>query len=335
MTTGGRRWNLVNPLPRALAHYEIALRTEVGAPLAQSRSLTPDFEIGDAAGVRKALRALPAMIRLLRSATDRQDAVVVWPAFGLAELALWRLGGRRARRLVIVHDPEPLRAQVGYGRLGTWLGQWGSRGRAVEVVVHTHLAADALEARGIAVRHVLPHPVLTTTGHERAQVAREVSTEHAVRVLVLGQHKPARDLDLLADLARVAPAAWTLRIAGRGWPDLPGWDVTSEFLAEEQLLDELAAATVVLLPYEHYFQSGIATRAFEQGVPVVGRPHEFLESLFGSGWIGLFEGDDARAVVQAVERVRHSGAVPSVEDRVEAVDRWRAALVSEHQSTPR
>src|SRR3954453_17054942 len=112
-TRDSRRWNLVNPLPQALAHYEAALRSEVGAPLAHSRSVTPDFELGDIGRLQKVRRAMPAAARLLLTAVDRRDAVIVWPSFGLAELALWRLGRRGARRLVIVHDPVPLRAQVG------------------------------------------------------------------------------------------------------------------------------------------------------------------------------------------------------------------------------
>ena len=80
----------------------------------------------------------------------------------------------------------------------------------------------------------------------------------------------------------LADAGFELRIRGRGWPQIAGWDVDSDFLPEETLKLEIESAAALLLPYSYYFQSGVAVRAIESSLPVVGRRHDFLEAMLGS-----------------------------------------------------
>lgn len=106
-------------------------------------------------------------------------------------------------------------------------------------------------------------------------------------VLVLGQYKPARDLSLMTAIAPLLHAAgWEPTVAGRGWPHVEGWRVIDRFMAESDFLALLSSAAMVLLPYRFYFQSGVALRALEAGVPVVGRPTGFLMSIFGERFPG-------------------------------------------------
>ena len=70
-------------------------------------------------------------------------------------------------------------------------------------------------------------------------------------------------------------------IRGRGWPAIDGWDLDDRFLSEEEFSAEIDAAGVVLIPYQRFYQSGVAIRALEGGVPVVGPQHPFLSNLFG------------------------------------------------------
>ena len=311
-----RSLTVVNPLPHTLAHYVEAMRQQVGPPVAGATVVEPDIEIGGRSLPAKLLAALRPVLTLVGVARRRDVLLVVWPVFGLADLALWRaLGGRR---LVLVHDPVPLRHQYGYGRIGRALGRWGSRGRGVEVVAHTELAAGALRGLGIVVRHVLAHPTLPP-------VRREAAPSDVV-VRVLGQFKSARDVSLLEDLGREAPADWELTIAGRGWPAVPGWTVTDRFLTEEELDEQIDSASVVLTPYQHYFQSGIVTRAYERGVPVVAERHEYVESLYGSDWPGLVAGPDVAAWLDAVRRVAGAEVTVDTVQREETARDWRTAL---------
>ncbi|WP_241549102.1 hypothetical protein [Gordonia alkanivorans] len=77
-----------------------------------------------------------------------------------------------------------------------------------------------------------------------------------------------------------------LAIVGRGWPHLNGWKVVDDFVPESRLAKEIDAASVVLLPYTRYYQSGIALRALEQGRATVGFNTPFLESIMTGKFSG-------------------------------------------------
>ncbi|WP_210494634.1 hypothetical protein [Patulibacter sp. SYSU D01012] len=74
-------------------------------------------------------------------------------------------------------------------------------------------------------------------------------------------------------------------------------------MSEDELTQSLRASNVVLIPYSRYYQSGIAIRALEEGTPVVGRRHTFLESLLGAAYPGLVDSESTDEWLAAIERV--------------------------------
>jgi glycosyltransferase involved in cell wall biosynthesis len=62
-------------------------------------------------------------------------------------------------------------------------------------------------------------------------------------------------------------------------------------MSEVEFAEELRRASALLLPYQHYFQSGVAIRAAELGVPVIGHRSPFLADLMGGDYPG-FPPDD-------------------------------------------
>lgn len=304
---------LLNPLPQALHHYERALRGHLNN---SSEPLRVSIESSSSRTLRRQLGRVGALARLARVTLEQRPVIVLWPSLGLIDLALCRMS--RGPRSVIVHDPVPLRRQVGYGRLGRALGRWGSRGPRVSVIAHTKLAVRALHDLGIECEVVLPHPVMK---NDRESV---IATAPRPTVLVAGQCKGARDMELLDALPELLPDEWELRVCGRGWPDLTGWTVDSRFLSEAELDEELGRAHAVLLPYQYYFQSGIATRAYELGTPIVARRHEFVEQLYGSEWPGLVDAGDARAWADTLDRIVTQRPQPTTDAEQVADHSWTA-----------
>ena len=72
-----------------------------------------------------------------------------------------------------------------------------------------------------------------------------------------------------------------LEVVGRGWPDLPGWNVDSRFVSELELDELVKSSDAIVIPYVRFFQSGIAIRALESNTPVVGRAATSLADLYG------------------------------------------------------
>jgi hypothetical protein len=60
-----------------------------------------------------------------------------------------------------------------------------------------------------------------------------------------------------------------------------GWTVTDVFLSEQEFDDAVDSASVVVIPYRKFFQSGVAIRCFERGTPVVGVGGTSLDELVG------------------------------------------------------
>jgi glycosyltransferase involved in cell wall biosynthesis len=171
--------------------------------------------------------------------------------------------------------------------------------------------------------HLAPHPMRAPDSINAAQVGRTV--------LVLGTYKPARDLDVMAAIAPAFRAAgWELVVAGRGWPPIPGWQVIDRFVSETEFQELLRSAAVVLLPYRYYFQSGVALRALEAGVPVVGRRTGFLTSVLGADFPGAVDDwDDPGSWLAAVEAAAHArsdqiGAATAYSSRGAA--EWQALI---------
>ncbi|MGR6971718.1 hypothetical protein ACU639_19400 [Streptomyces cynarae] len=198
------------------------------------------------------------------------------------------LFGRRG--FVVLHDPDPLVRAVGYGRVLKWL----ARRLNCPVVTHSEEATRVVARHGLQRIVCVPHPVLVQSSTKRPTELRSV--------YVLGQYKPDRDIELMESVARELPAEMILRVAGRGWPDVAGWSVDNRFISEGEMETILSgASTVVLVPYRRFFQSGIAMRALENLVPVVGPADSSLAAIFGS--LGtLPTGQEPQAWVRAIDR---------------------------------
>jgi len=207
--------------------------------------------------------------------------IVAWPLLGWWEMPLWR--HKNHKTLIAMHDPQPLVQQNGLSPHAAAASSRLSGSR------WPHLVTMSPEAYAVTARHfdakrihLAPHPMRVPVTGNTLGAKR--------RVLVLGQYKPARDLDVMAAIAPALRADdWEPTVAGRGWPKIPGWTVIDRFLAEEEFLELLVSSAVVLLPYRYYFQSGVALRALESGVPVVGRQTGFLTSIFGSDFPGAVD----------------------------------------------
>lgn len=315
--------HVYNPLPRALHHYKRELVADLAACGGSAKTVDSPNE-----GLR-ALRRLAALVRHVLRARQlmRQGSqvLVLWPLLGWMDLFLWAFG--RSAAYVIVHDPEPLRRQVGTGRFARLLvratpGHWLPR-----VIVHSKLAEDRVRASFPNVRVAqLPHPVMP--GHARRNARPGDSA------VVLGQYKPARDLHLLEELAPHLEAAGVQgRIAGSGWPNLNGWAVQSTFLSEQEFDAVLDEAGCVLIPYSQYFQSGVAIRAIERGVPVVGKAHPFLDALLGESYGGRVpEGADVHSWMLAIQTAL-SGDCPVGSVYADVVKAWSRWLEDTMQST--
>lgn len=292
-----------NPLPAALHHFERALvdvLSTAGVPLAECRA--PSAELGGLTGVARLRAALTELTGRLRTDWRGGHVVVCWPTYGLVEPALWAPASAAADVSVIIHDPSPLRRQPGMGRLAARLGRLATRAPRIRPVVHSAPALERLIDLGWQRPDVLPHPLLLDRVPDLGAGDRNT-------VLVCGQYKPARDMGLLTELGyQLSERGFRPVIAGRGWPLLPSWQVISRFLPEAELDRRMAESAAVLVPYSHFYQSGIAVRAMELGVPVVGPDHPFLAELFGADWPGLVADGTADQWAAAVEAVTGRGA---------------------------
>jgi glycosyltransferase involved in cell wall biosynthesis len=227
--------------------------------------------------------------------------VVAWPLLGWWEMPLWR--HRTNKTLIAMHDPEPLVRQNGLSPRAA------TRSAKVCGSKWPHLVTMSPEAHAVAAKyfdpariHLAPHPMRAPNPGNTVPNSRSV--------LVLGQYKPARDLDAMATIApSLRAGGWNPTVAGRGWPPIPGWRAIDRFVSEVEFHELLGSAAVVLLPYKYYFQSGVALRALEAGVPVVGRNTGFLTSILGSNFPGAVDDwDDPSSWLAAVEAAAYAPA---------------------------
>lgn len=324
------RVGIANPLPHALAHFESALTHSFGsiAGIAVSAVSIPSIEMRTGASLldklRQAIRYVRGVRKLKREA--HVDLIInVWPALGYLESLVWSRSPVAV--LTILHEVDPLRSQFGYWKRVVPILQRVS-GSTHQWVVHGERAAKDASEAGFGDLVVVPHPVMAGMN---AAVQRPTSGETAV---VFGQWKPARDLELLA---RLGPPIEELGlrpvITGRDWPAVDGWDVDNRFVDEDEIAPLLRDAACVLLPYAHYYQSGVALRALEVGTPVVGARTAFLEEFFGPDWPGFVaDPDDPIEWVEAIARVRllDSAVLETQVNSAQQIgtQRWGAVLLA-------
>ncbi len=322
---------LVNPLPVLLEHYEGNLRgllKSIGEEPVEF--VTPGIELGHHSRSAKIARAATIVRehrRLINTLDESDRVLVLWPTFNNAEPLQWASRRSGPKVHIIVHDPTPLRRQYGSGWIWSSLSSRPLRRGHPSTITHTQLAASVLTRRGWPQPTVarLPLGAMRDTSPRATRRHRSATNR---TVAVVGQFKPSRDIPLIERVgAELRASGYQTLLVGRGWPVLPGWDRIDAFLSEEALESILAAATCVLIPYLEYYQSDIAIRAAESGVPVVGLRHEFLTSLFGNEWPGLVDSTAAQDWVEAVQLVQDVDFEDSLEHyRKQALLDWKAVL---------
>jgi hypothetical protein len=323
MTVSSRNYQLFNPLPMALAHYEhecTATLTRLGYSSSSIAPSTPADE-KDASRLARAGSHLQAVLSARR---QHRDCIVLWPTFGWVEPLLW--AGSKGTVRVVVHDPIAIRHQYGHGPVLRRVGKLALDRSRLELVCHTDEAATAAKASLGLPR--LPSVMLHPIADHRPQVTR--GYREGV-VLVAGEFKPTRDVQLLERLGpKLRDAGLLPTIRGRGWPTIPGWDVVSEFVTEEQFEAALQEADALLVPYTRYWQSGVAIRALELSVPTVGLRTSFLELLLGDDYPALVP-PPGTADEWFDTITRTASSPPDMEQRRVAYQRiadetWRATL---------
>ncbi len=314
---------IANPLPQALAHYVRELQEtleRIGVSPETCRTLPVE---GDP-GLRGKLRMLLNAVQNPRIARSAQLPVLLtWPSLGLLDTSLW--GSLHTRNFVVLHDPVPIRRQVGYDRVSRRIAQHARRGAPV-VVTHSEDASRI--AGNLLPRHphaMVRHPVLTS------QVETSCTFDTPT-VVVAGQYKPERDLDLLRRIGQMLPELGAQgRIYGRGWPEVTGWIVESRYLTEHEMDEVLGSASVVVVPYRRYFQSGIALRALELGTMSLSPENSFARDVFGAAGI-VVKDQDAESWAEAIHRITSKAELPrstflSYQARSDAS--WRELLSGE------
>ena len=286
---------IYSPLHNVFEHFVQRLTEALDAGGVTSvRLQSRNGEVGE--DRRAKALALGAHVRNVRRYVHRGGPnIVIWPLLGWWEMPLWR--HRTHQTFIAMHDPEPLVRQNGLSPRAAKYSEMLSGSK------WPHLVTMSPEAHAVATKyfdrervHLVPHPM-------RAPNTCTGATSSGRRVLVLGQYKPARDLNVMEAIAQSLRAAgWEPIVAGRGWPPITGWRVVDGFLSEAEFSELLRSAAVLLLPYRYYFQSGVAMRALEAGVPIVGRSTGFLASILGAGFAGaVYDWDDPTSWLAAVE----------------------------------
>lgn len=279
---GNSRILVVNPLGVALHHYTEALMQQL-ADAGISVELSSIVEPSQSGKSRlKWLTGYSAMLYSAGRRSRKQDSLekvlVTWPVLGFVDLLLVKVFCGNSG-IIVYHDPRPLVRSVGSS--GAIAGLIRLLRHRPGTLVHSVDAARAMGAVGLSEDlTVVPHPMLRPANSGK-EPARTPGAGARPRVRVLGQYKADRDLDLLKLLAGRLGPAYDLDIVGRGWPTVPGWNVDARFVPEDELEELIATSDAIVIPYKRFYQSGIAIRALEQAVPIIGRVQTSLSDLYG------------------------------------------------------
>lgn len=297
---------LVNALPQTLDHYQKELETILGlVPGCRVDEVITEKGDGHTSVFSKLRAASTIVARRLFWYSGRADRtfIVIWPLFGYLDILTWIRLARKSHVMIIIHDPVPLRAQIGYSSLSVKILKIVSALKTVHVIAHTQNAQQALFAATGVSASVAPHPLRAQDEKQRA-VLEFPSRKKVVRVL--GQYKETRSLDPLRAIAEGLPKTdFHLEISGRGWDPQDGWVVADRFLSATDFDQSIATADCVVIPYNRFYQSGVAVRSLESLVPIVGPRHPHLEELYGKDWPGLV--DDRTNWVEAILNVTAPG----------------------------
>lgn len=315
---------LVNPLGGALNHYEQEISSVLqsgGASIVALSTIEPSQSSKSRLLWLWETAGLFFKARRIERRSPSARTLILWPALGYFDVFLAR--ALRLRASVIIHDPHPLVRAIGYGRVARHLAA-GVPSRRIGLIAHSEEAAAIIgsEAPRLPLE-TLPHPILPYS----RRASRD--TGALPLVSVLGQFKPDRDISAIVAIAEDLAASVSLHIHGRGWPNIPGWEVHSGFVPEQEMDELIASSSVVLIPYRRFYQSGVAMRCLENGTPVVGPRDSNLSDLLGKHSPLLVSNDPhdwARAVGSAIEEVESTTEARAMSWRKRALDEWKRWL---------
>lgn len=298
--------HVYNPLPLAYAHRERQIHDVFDGRVEFIRSTNEEKK-----GFSKFL-ALLIHIKYSRKILRTESPVLVtWPLLGWWEILL--LSTKNNKAYLSIHDPRPLRKQFGLGLFAARVANLVPKSRRPKLICHSSVAADSVKSIFPGTYPtILPLPMV----NPKPIPDKRITEEGKLSVIVLGQYKPSRDIELLERLSvKLRQLSFKARIVGRGWPDVSGWDVENRFVSEEEFDNYLLESGCLLIPYKEYFQSGVALRAVELGVPVVGLEHPFLcESLGLKNSPGLVPRDSHDNIwINAIENATSSNYEPELQ----------------------
>lgn len=287
-------------------------------------------------GGRRAGKLVSAGAGLLRAATEVHRGDVAWiplglrPAYEVALLSVLRARG--AAGIVTVHNRAP------HGRGGTSRLVLAAARRAAAVVVHTEAMADWARDHGLNVVQ-LPFPEPGAVPSGRLDRAALGVPPDALLVVALGNQTAYKGFDVLVDaVGRANVDGLHLVIAGQraGGPDFAALaeqlsakaeiTVRDGYLADGDLVDLLAAADAVALPYRAVDHTGLGRLAVSLRKPAVASDLPALRECFGAAALYARPGD----VDDLAARLRElTAALPELQ---EAAD--RAQLPDATDPTP-
>lgn len=309
---------ITNPLGAGLAHYTKSLNHVLQAcGVLTCRIDVVEPSSADYGKVRWLFGYLSRARRLV--AQETPDAIIsTWPTVGYWDLPVLTLIAGRRPVYLVMHDPQPLVYARGYGRPARTLAR---RSKSGAILAHSPDAVQTIsDDVGMPRVFEVLHPMLVP------RRAPHLSTIQR-NIRVLGQYKVDRDIGGLKRLAARASSDWHLEIFGRGWPSVDGWDVRNEFVSETYFDELVRTSHAIIIPYSRFFQSGVAVRALEWGVPVVGPYTSSLQIALGKDcrWL-VRDGDWSAAVLAAVQEDRDqvSARAQALYDRV--ISSWSTML---------
>ncbi|MGQ0552739.1 MAG: glycosyltransferase [Planctomycetota bacterium] len=233
-------------------------------------------------------RALRALTRCLRE-RGIQDVVLYYPLFPpLERRLLQRLHQAGCRSVLCLHDVLPLVGRGGRPHQQRALCLAADRVLVFsecaqrELVQELAVPREQVSAVSLGCDHL---PEALPGSRDTARAALAVADD-ALLVLCLGQIKPNKDLGTLLEAVaqvRAALPKTALRIVGQPLRvNLAPWRARARELglpadevfrprrqSEAELLQWLAAADVLVLPYTRLYQSAILLQAAALGVPIV------------------------------------------------------------------
>lgn len=286
--------SFTNPLSLTLAHYERELEETLNRCNISHEALSTRLVEGAHGPSGKLAMLQGAFLNVLSKRHGQVPNLQIWPSLGLLEARLW--ASNSVRNIVSIHDPVPLRRQVGFDQLSKRWARSKSRRLSPLLMVHSN---DALRET----QKLLPNHDVIKTLHPILSKQSLGPKSQEPTLIVAGQYKPERDLQMLGHLGpRLRAQGIQPEIHGRGWPSgIPGWEVHNRFVEEAELDNILSRAWAVLLPYSRYFQSGIAIRALEQGTLTVTPRTSFAEDLLGADSHSII--DDGNSIDQCFQAI--------------------------------